>query len=1079
MSLKLIVSPPRSPAMNSSYSTNLENPQATTHETKASSPWHRLSDKRVLFFTLPLLIAATIVEFVILATGYTYQKTVSVPQGMGVTFLGIGPIGATILAVECLKLPLAIWASSRVGFQKLFMLCAGLPLICLLTFQLVKDMAVYEMGVAMAPAAEMLEKASAEEIRIAQLKGELEAIEQKKDDRELALAQLDARHAKTKGDLEEALAHNEATREEANTLTEYQKTELNEVEARQAAIIKQADADAAQINEALAELRAQREVEVGRSSVWNAEEARIENAHKLAMAAYTNQMAAYEKDKERYENANFLKRKVMKKPVDPGVPPVRETNTILKPTALEEIDAQIEAKMTELADVNAQRRARVAQVAADARVLREQFEGRSSTQREDTDRKREELLGALALAADEWKADREQIDQEVATSVQRVDGIREEIDASRERAEGFYEAREAAIRETQVHRIATTVEIVRGMLFGERPMSITATSKERGDVLTDQISMVRIWVYPALAFIVAFLPMLMVEVGCTSLFKPESQRTRRRGLLNRSFFELYRRAVRQEICRAERMTAEATNQLAARNRELTEAKAEAAELLKEKDSEAQKAREAMAEVTADCEERLKRKEEDRVAKCADLEESLNRATAEIDELRYLQTAEVERQVQLRQSAWSERLAKINQGWDEQLAAKEAERTALIQAHDEKLLALTAEYKAQVTDARRQLTEAEQTAKETSAKWSQELKESVQAHEAAEARLKHQADSFELQLERVKENSAREVEAAIRQEKQRLERQYAELEKSLRHRDEDFDHQLKQREQELTFEFEKRLADQKADAEEEARQRESDVERRLEVRSREVAARWKQELQQKEESFQVRLKQQQLRILSQAELNLSDALAQAEEDFRDREEELKRDLEVQSRDVEARFRGELQQKELAFHVQLKQSEQEWRDKADSRESQMRNQWAADLKTREQEWEREMVSRVSAVAARLDQDIQQKEEGFQKKLAQREKELQSQFNARRVELQDQAEQDVRRRDLEIEELRGAIAPLKAQLSRIEKERDEAKLSAFEGTRQVKDLRGKLMDLSSSLNGRSNGEEIDEDWIRNNGV
>jgi hypothetical protein len=81
---------------------------------------------------------------------------------MGVTFFGIGPIGATILAVELLKLPLAVWTASRAGFQKSFMLLVGLPLICVLTFQLVKDMAVYEMGVAMTPASQMLEKASAE-----------------------------------------------------------------------------------------------------------------------------------------------------------------------------------------------------------------------------------------------------------------------------------------------------------------------------------------------------------------------------------------------------------------------------------------------------------------------------------------------------------------------------------------------------------------------------------------------------------------------------------------------------------------------------------------------------------------------------------------------------------------------------------------------------------------------------------------------------------------------------------------------------------------------------------------------------
>ena len=44
---------------------------------------------------LPLLIMATVTEFVILATGWKYQQVVCLPLGMGVTFFGIGPIGAT------------------------------------------------------------------------------------------------------------------------------------------------------------------------------------------------------------------------------------------------------------------------------------------------------------------------------------------------------------------------------------------------------------------------------------------------------------------------------------------------------------------------------------------------------------------------------------------------------------------------------------------------------------------------------------------------------------------------------------------------------------------------------------------------------------------------------------------------------------------------------------------------------------------------------------------------------------------------------------------------------------------------
>src|ERR1044072_4482276 len=128
------------------------NSQSSAPQDLGFSPWQRLKTKRISYLTLPLLVMATIVEFVILATGWKYQQMVCLPQGMGVTFFGIGPIGATILAVELLKLPLAIWTASRVGWQKCFMLIVGLPLICVLTFQLVEDMAVYEMGTAMAHA---------------------------------------------------------------------------------------------------------------------------------------------------------------------------------------------------------------------------------------------------------------------------------------------------------------------------------------------------------------------------------------------------------------------------------------------------------------------------------------------------------------------------------------------------------------------------------------------------------------------------------------------------------------------------------------------------------------------------------------------------------------------------------------------------------------------------------------------------------------------------------------------------------------------------------------------------------------
>src|SRR5712664_362030 len=203
---------------------NLTNPQDSSHSAAPKdmgfSPWQRLKSKRISYLTLPLLAMATVTEFVILATGWKYQQTVCLPQGMGVTFFGIGPIGATILAVELLKLPLAAWTASRVGWQKGFMLLVGLPLICVLTFQLVKDMAVYEMGVAMTPASQMLEKASAEEIKIAQLNGELTAIQGKRAEREGKLAELAEKQAKAKTELEESLKRNDVVRQDAIDLTD-------------------------------------------------------------------------------------------------------------------------------------------------------------------------------------------------------------------------------------------------------------------------------------------------------------------------------------------------------------------------------------------------------------------------------------------------------------------------------------------------------------------------------------------------------------------------------------------------------------------------------------------------------------------------------------------------------------------------------------------------------------------------------------------------------------------------------------------------------------------------------------------
>ncbi len=399
--------------MNNSNSTNSAgSPEPSAQQDLGFSPWQRLKSKRISYLTLPLLFMATVTEFVILATGWKYQQIVCLPKGMGVVFFGIGPIGATILAVELLKLPLAVWTASRSGWQKGVMMVFGLPLICLLTFQLVKDMAVYEMGIALTPASQMLDAATKEEVKIIQLNGELAAIEQKKSDRETKLAELAARKAKAKADLEESLKRNEDSRQDAISLTDYQKKELSDVEIRQATIIQQFDADTEEITKAIGDLRARRETELGRATKWNAEEARIDNAYKAKMTDYEDKKAAYEKDEAEYKHANVLKRQFMKEPVDPGVAPERETNTILKPATLAELDTQIKAKEAELLAVNNKRRDRVAQVEADAHQMRGEFDHRSTAKREESDHKREQLLAAQAALTKQWTAEEKQIDQE-------------------------------------------------------------------------------------------------------------------------------------------------------------------------------------------------------------------------------------------------------------------------------------------------------------------------------------------------------------------------------------------------------------------------------------------------------------------------------------------------------------------------------------------------------------------------------------------------------------------------------------------------------------------------------------------
>ena len=997
--------------MNSPNSANSHNtPSPAANSWTGFFPWHLFKTSRISYLTLPLLFMATVTEFVILATGWRYQQVVCLPKGMGVTFFGIGPIGATILAVELLKLPLAIWTASRQGWQKAVMIVFGLPLICLLTFQLVKDMAVYEMGVALAPASQMLEEATKQETIIAQLNAELAGIDKKKAERDAKLADLTTKQAKTKAELDDSLKRIADTRQDAISLTDYQKNELAKVDSREATIIQQFNADAAQLNKDIADLRTRRDAELARATKWNAEEARIDNIYKTKMADYANKKATYEKEKTAYDNANFLLRQVMTQPVDPGVPPVREVNTILKPQELEALESQINSKEAELAAVNNNRRVRVAQVESEAQQLRIEFDQRSTSKRDESDKKRDELLAAESALVTQSTAEAKQINAAFDSSAQKADAIRAELDEASKKAEGFYEARETAIKATQVHRIATTVEIVRGLIMGQRPVSIKATAKERGDLYTDQISMVRIWVYPVLAFIVAFLPTLLVEIGFSTVFKPEQKRRAYRlGFLGQNLHWLYIRAGRFKILHAERLAKEATGTIAARDRALGAARRSAEQALAAKEVELQAAQETVDAVAAGYEERLKQQEEsfaeqakskenEWVAKFASMADSLNRTVVEKDALRDFQKSEIDRQIQMRQSAWSDRLTQVTQELERVRASGESDRSALAQAHHKRMMEVTEDCKTQVSQARRQAADAEMAAMEASARLGHDLKEALHARDTAEYQLKQLSDSFSNKLSEVKEDAAREAEKAARQDKQRTERQQMEFAKTLRQREDEFERQLKQCQQELSLGFDARLAEEQTRIEQESRRREAELQRQIDSRAVEVDARWKQETQHKEEISLAKSRQRDQQWQAKLDTIRAEVEAETKEVMRRREAE----AETALRELEARLRKEIQQKDEAAQTKIRQREQElaaqFTTQSDARVMLARGQWEAEAEGK---------------------------------------------------------------------LRAAVEPFKVLLSRAEKERDEAKQTAAGSIAQLEALEKKLTEASSFLNPWRNGK------------
>jgi hypothetical protein len=187
------------------------------------------------------------------------------------------------------------------------------------------------------------------------------------------------------------------------------------------------------------------------------------------------------------------------------------------------------------------------------------------------------------------------------------------------------------------------------------------------------------------------------------------------------------------------------------------------------------------------------------------------------------------------------------------------------------------------------------------------------------------------------------------------------------------------------------------------------------------------------------------------------------------------------------------------MKFRQREQQLQSQFEARHAELKAQWDQELHNREQEWVRNAEAAARATEARWNTELQQKEELFQSKLRQRDQQWQARLDTTRVELDAQHEQELRRREAEanaakqreqelvgrfaaqaeahqaaekewqteLEITRGNIEPLKALLSRTEKERDEALRAASDSTRRVQDFEKKLTEASSLLAGWKNGK------------
>ena len=162
--------------------------------------------------------------------------------------------------------------------------------------------------------------------------------------------------------------------------------------------------------------------------------------------------------------------------------------------------------------------------------------------------------------------------------------------------------------------------------------------------------------------------------------------------------------------------------------------------------------------------------------------------------------------------------------------------------------------------------------------------------------------------------------------------------------------------------------------------------------------------------------------------------------------------------------EAQQKEEQFLSKSRQRDQQWQAKLDAVREELQAQTEEVRRRRD-----EADAGLREMETNLRKEMQEKEETVQAKARQREQDLVTQLTAQ-MEARQPAAQALWERESE-KKARAAIELFKAQLARAEKERDEAKESAFESARQVQNLEKRLTEASTFLNTWRNGKNFVE--------